>query len=181
LASATETIDWIRGKKMTAEKRQLSEKEFAPISEWYHFAVLGLAHLHTNYADAEWIARRLRISPLIAKLALEDLIRYGHLEIKQGMFRQTSEFIRTRHDLPSVAVRRFHRQVLELAAKKIEAVPTELREFSAMTLAINPKQIAVAKKLLRNLRDKFSEEISVGKKTEVYFFCTQFFPLTEGK
>ncbi len=164
------------GKKKT---RLLETSEFEPICEWYHFAILGLADFRFNVADPDWIAKKLNLSPVLAKKAFDTLVSRGLIEIKHHQFRQCTDPLRTEDDVPAEAGRRFHRQVLQLAGEKLGTVPIDLREFSAMTIAINPKRMAAAKKLIRNFKEKFTDEVSRGEMSAVYQLCIQFYPLTQ--
>lgn len=159
--------------------RVLDSTEFNPISEWYYYAILGLANLKSNVADPRWIARRLNLSLPIAERAFEKLLSYQHIEVVRGHFRQCTSPLRTKDDVPSAAIRQYHRQQLHLAAAKLEQVDVSLREFTSMTLPINLARLKTAKNLIRKFKEAFTDEVSRGPKTEVYNLNIQFFPVTE--
>ena len=50
-----------------------------------------------------------------------------------------------------------------------------------MTLAVDPDQMAEAKKMIRNFRDQFTETFGSTQKKEVYKLMIQFIPLTKEK
>lgn len=159
----------------------LSLDEFGPIASWQYYAILGLASLRENIADPIWIAIKLNISADQAKIYFEDLIRLKHIAVKAGQFRQISQDTRTKDDLPAQTIRRFHKQMLQIASQKIDVVDVSLREYASMTIPINPRKISSAKKMIRDFKESFSKEMARGQKTEVYDLCIQFFPLSETK
>ncbi|MES3038314.1 MAG: TIGR02147 family protein [Bdellovibrionota bacterium] len=180
--AASEAVEWLDttySEKPTKQNKVLREEEFSPISEWYYYAILGLSNLDNNVADPFWISKRLKISPMTADLALKTLINNGQIKIVGPQFRQIPSRHITTEDVPSSAIRRCHKQILELAKEKIETVPVESREYSSTCLPIDPKKMKNAKKLIRDFREKFMKEMDVGKKSEVYYLAMQFFPVTE--
>jgi transcriptional regulator with XRE-family HTH domain len=160
-------------------KKILSIDEFSLISEWYYYAILGVANLKTNSTNMNWLAKKLSLPQTLVQKAYKELIKHQHLIEEAGQFRQSSEFHRTSDDIPSFKIRRYHKQNLHLASEKLDQIPTELREYCTMTIPINPKRMKAAKELIRKFREEFSEELARGNKTEVYNLCIQFFPLTQ--
>ncbi len=160
--------------------RLLQEDEFILISEWFHFAILSLGEIAGNKAQPGWIAERLGISELQARDALNRLGRLGLISVKNdGSFKQTGEPLTTSDDIPSGAIKSFHRKTLDLAKSKLDSVPVGAREFGSVTMAINPAKVNRAKQLIREFQDRLSEELEVGRrKTSVYTLSMQFFPLT---
>jgi transcriptional regulator with XRE-family HTH domain len=152
--------------------------EFGLIASWHYYAILGLANLNGNVATADWIARKLQIPNEVAKRCFEDLLRLGYIHKVGHQFEQATEFLRTPPDVPSQMARRYFKQNLQLAAQKIDLVDVDKREYNSMSLPINPRKIAVAKKMIRSFTESFTREMSKGKNTEVYNLCIQFFPLT---
>ncbi len=160
-------------------KRVLSTKEFSPIARWYYFAILGLANLSENVADPRWIAEELEIPVGEARRAFELLLENGYITKRGGGFIQATDALRTRDDVPAAAVRSYHQQNLAIASRKLDTVEVELREFASMTFPINPKRIATAKRLIRKFKEELLDELMVGRRSEVYTLCIQFFPVTK--
>jgi uncharacterized protein (TIGR02147 family) len=182
--TSIETIGFLQDAESASTKAQneiqiLGLDEFGLIASWHYYAILGLAHLKSNVASADWIAEKLNIANDISKRCFDELVRHGYITIDGHQFRQASEFLRTPADIPSEVTRRYHKQSLQLAAKKIDQVDVSQREYNSMTLPINPRKLSVAKKMIRSFTEEFTEEMSRGKNTEVYNLCIQFFPLTE--
>ncbi len=173
----TELRPLIKSDKVRGES-VLKDDEFKLISEWYHFAILSLGELKSCRADSRWIARRLNIPMGTANEALVRLERMGIIAIKDGRFKQTTLPLTTTTDVPSGTIRQYHKSILGLAQNKIESTPVELREFSALTMAINTKNILKAKKLVKEFKEDMLELLETGTKDEVYQLGIQLFPLT---
>lgn len=162
-------------------QRILEEDQFKVISDWYHYAILSLSQVKDNKADVRWIAKRLGIDVITAREAYMRLKKLKYLEESDGKFRQSSVPLTTAQDVPSSAVRKFHKQKLALAAEKLEEVPVELREFGAITFPVNLAKLPNAKKLIRKFRNDLYKYLEAGEKQEVYTLAIQLFPLTKGE
>ncbi len=158
--------------------RLLDEDEFAFIADWYHFAILSLGKLRQNSSDAAWIARRLGITPIEALDGFRRLSRLGLVERKGAGFRQTGLPLRTSNQVPSRAIRQYHKQNLDLAKEKIDAVPLEERDFSSITMASNSTQLKKAGKLIEEFKQRLSRFLEEGEPEEVYTLAVQLFPVT---
>jgi uncharacterized protein (TIGR02147 family) len=156
----------------------LSADEFALISDWFHFAILSLSRIPNNRAQHEWIAERLGLTPDTAAQALRRLQRLGLVVVEKGKFRQTAKPLTTTTDIPSEAIRSYHRQNLQLAQEKIEQVATEKRILSSITMATTPEQLEKAKKKILNFKHKLCKELECEDPTEVYTLGIQLFPVT---
>lgn len=163
------------------EVRQLSLDMFQAVSEWYCFAILTLSECESFRWDENWIAKRLGISPMQARIAIHRLERLGLIEKKKGRYRVVENYVMSPDGIPSEAVRNYHRQILELAARSLELQALSEREISGITLAIHPKFIAAVKKEMAVFLDGIAERYGVGKKPQqVYQLEMAFFRLSEG-
>jgi plasmid maintenance system antidote protein VapI len=184
--SEEDSLDLIRGlhpklkdlKVESLEENVLTEDQFRMISNWHHFAVLSLGSVRDNQATAKWVSDRIGIDPTSAQLVLERLARLEMIEIKNGKFRQSSKPLNTKTEIPSRVIRDYHHQNLRLAAEKLENVAVELREFSAITMAVDARKLAKAKKMINEFKQRLCKELETREATEVYTLSMQLFPLT---
>lgn len=160
------------------EHKKLKEDEFALISEWYHLAILNLASLKNIEAKPRQISKRLNISSIQATEAIQRLERLEFITTKGGLLKRLAKPLRTSTEVPSEAIRRYHKQNLELAKEKLDSVPIHLREYSSMTMPVNVRKLALAKKMINDFKEKLSAELEVGTHDEVYTLSIQLFPLT---
>lgn len=158
----------------------LDEINFKILSEWEHFAVLSLIETDSFKSDDSWIAQRLSITKPVAQQVLNRLLAAKLiLQDSKGRFTKNFEKLVTTEDIVSTALQVSHKDNLKLAESKIESVAPNLRDFSSVTMAIDPEQIDIAKTLIREFRKKLSSKMESGKKKAVYRLSIQLFPLTE--
>ena len=157
----------------------LSAAQFRAISEWQHYAILSLMNIKDFKGTPEWISTRLGISLNQVEQAIDRLISCGMIEEKDdGSFVRQIPKIRTTDDIIDLSIKKSHEETLDIAKKKLHDVDIKERDFSHITLGINPEALPKAKVLIREFQDKLSELLETGPKSEVYRFSTQLFPLT---
>ncbi|MBI2605950.1 MAG: TIGR02147 family protein [Deltaproteobacteria bacterium] len=162
------------------EYRQLNMDYFHVVSDWYYFAILSLAETKDFRDDPSWIARRLGITPAQARTALERLERMemlarGH----DGILHPTGVQYATSSDIADLSIRKQHRQNLELAHRSLDRDAVDARDFSSMSMALDPALIPEAKNRIKKFRRELCAFLESGEKKEVYKMCIQLFPLTQ--
>ncbi len=66
-----------------------------------------------------------------------------------------------------------------MSKSKLDDVPVEFRDFSSMTIAVDPEKLPEAKAVIREFRQKMASLLRDGNKTEVFQFALQLYPLTD--
>ncbi|QLY23858.1 TIGR02147 family protein [Bdellovibrio sp. KM01] len=160
-----------------AHRVKLDQDRFHVISDWYHFAILSLTRIKDSKADPRWIARRLGISVEEAHQAVLRMERMGILQTKPK-FKQVGDLLDVDSEIPSEAIRKYHKQNLDLAIEKIDTVENSLRQIQSMSLPINPKKIDAFKKLIDDFLENASDLSGKSAGTEVYSLNVQFVPVT---
>lgn len=155
--------------------RRLKLDVFNLISDWQHYAVLELTELKSFKAEISWIAKSLGISVERAKSSVERLTRVGLLS---SDLRKTEVDYRI-GDIPSQAIRNFHRQMLKLAERALTAQSPGERDFSGCTIAVDPARLPQIRELIRNFQKELIEVANAGEKTAVYQLSTQLFRLNQ--
>jgi len=158
---------------------KLEEDSFRLICDWYHLAILNLAKIRGNRAEPKWVAERLGISVVETRNALDRLTKMNLLEIKNGKLKRTTKAISTSRDLPSSAIKQYHKQNLRLAEHSLENDPVELREFSSITMAVDPANLGEAKDMLMRMKRRVSKKLETDKPKKVYTLSIQLFPVTK--
>lgn len=159
--------------------QQLSADTFFVISDWYHYSLLSLMETKGFQSDPKWIAARLGISVMEANAAIERMLRIGLLQKVRGRLSATGNFaFASQRGIPSSALRKFHRQVLERALRQLDEAPLELRDVSSITLAIDVRRIAEASQAIKKFRYEMAELLEQGSRTEVYHLNIQLVPVS---
>jgi uncharacterized protein (TIGR02147 family) len=148
------------------------------ICDWHHFAVLSLVKTKNFRPSTDWIASTLGIPKSQTKKAVDRLFSLGLLkETKNKKWMRTHKTLSTTDQIKNLAVRHSHYQDLELARQSLNRDAIEERDFTAMTMAINPEKIPEAKQRIRKFSQKLSHVLEADPKLEVYRLTVHLFPL----
>lgn len=152
----------------------VKEENFQIISEWYHFAILELTELKNANLSPGLMARHLGIKEIECRQAIRRLIVAGLLKEKDNRLFKTSKNYQI-SNIPSSAVRSFHKQNLARAQKAIDKQSMAEREFIGCTVAINKQQLEKVKKKIADFVNEIMSTLSQGEKTDVYHLGIQLF------
>ncbi len=162
---------------------QISLDIFNVISEPHHYALMELLKTADFHEESRWLAQRLNITVSEVNFAIQRLIRVGLLsrDENEKIFDTTSGFTTDLRDgLSSQAHRRVQIKSLQHAIKAVEEVPLEERDNTAVTLAIQSKDLSKARNMLKQFRRMFCIEMQASKPLdEVYQLSISFVPLTQ--
>jgi transcriptional regulator with XRE-family HTH domain len=168
----------------TKRFRQLPVDQFELLSGWYHFAILELIRVKKFVPNVQWIAGNLGVKPYEVQLAVERLERVGLLKREGDRWIDTQEKLSVLPKSANRAMRIYHAQLLERAAEVLRSSGDEgfeKRQFTGMTMAINPKHWEQAKKRIRAFQRSMSDILCQGECEEVYHLAVQLFSLTDKK
>ncbi|MCK5073644.1 MAG: TIGR02147 family protein [Bacteriovoracaceae bacterium] len=167
------------------ENRKLEEKldyyqlkldSFKMISNWYHLGILNLTMLDHFQHDEKWIANELGISTKECEEAIKRLLRLGLLEYRENKYTRTHKSIETPTDIPSQAIRNFHRENIERAMQSLEVFPVEERDITSIMMPIDKSKLAEAKLKIKNFRRSLSSFLKSEDGDQVYSLNIQLFP-----
>lgn len=163
--------------RQVSRESNISDEEFSSIAEWYHVALMQLALKAP--IDSKQAAEYFGIAIDQAKLALNRLVRLGFMQ-KQGEWYRRLKQLVTTTDIPSLAIRQFHLQMLEKAKIAIFNQPVKKRYLSSVTLRISRAQLDEYKKIIDETEDRLmelSKKFEDEPDNEVYHFSSQLFSL----
>ena len=158
--------------------RELSIAAATAMADWYHPAILELTLTEGFRSDAFWIASHLNISVITAKLAIERLLELELLEEIDGVLRKTDNTltIQDKH-LTTSSLKRRQKQWVEMAATSLENDDISIRSHTSMTMAIDPKLIPEAKKMISEFNKQLCAFLEQGDRKQVYDLGIALFPL----
>lgn len=159
---------------------ELKEDQFNLIADPIYFAFLNLITLKNESHDLSHLAKRLYLTEEQTKIIIKRLFRLSLIKInKQNRYERTHETLKTTDEVLNLAIRSNQKMQLEKSIQILNGnTPIEKRDFSTITMAINSKKIAAAKKMIRIFQDELALFLEDQKADEVYTFCTQFIPQT---
>lgn len=148
------------------------------LQDWSYPAIHELAQLPGFRNDPEQVSRSLHptISLREARKALKELHELGLLD--QG--KPTDKTVVTPHQLTGVAVRDYHRQMMERAEACLDSVPADQRHFGAVTVAINSELLPALKAEVASFQERILElcDSADAPADRVYQLNLQLFPLS---
>lgn len=159
---------------------QLQLDAFRAVSDWYHFAILQLMRLSSWRDDAQWIASKLKISAQEVPMAIERLERLELIRTEGGKKVLASDTVFTTDGVPSDAIRKFHKQILDKAAVALAEQSLERRYFNTTLAAIRKEDVPRAKERIKGFHQSFMSEFSEHPASDrVYCLSVQLFDLTQ--
>jgi uncharacterized protein (TIGR02147 family) len=165
-------------RKKKKHESKLSLDEFTLISEWQHYAILSLLQVADTKLEPNFIAKRLGISPLLAKLSMQRLFNLKIIvQDGEGKWRQKPGPIIVENTKSTSSTRKFQKQLMAKAVHSLENDSIEKRDFSSTTFAMDPKLVPYALERIRQFRRQLTDELeTLGTPKEVYNLTVQIFP-----
>lgn len=154
------------------------------MTKWYAVVILEMTQL-TDFQE-----NIKKIKQQIGAVVTEDMVADAIKGLKKhklveadatGTIRKVADFIRSTVNIPSLAIRSFHKQVLLRAHAAIDAQSIDERYFTTLTIAIPQHKIKLAGELMSRFRDDFMAEMTgdLQAPDEIYHLSMQFFRATE--
>ena len=157
---------------------------FKVVSDWHHFGLLQLTSLKGFKSDPQWIASKLGVTLTETHEAISRLRRLGLLtKTPSGNLKAVKKVTFSKSDVPSSAMRKYHRQLIQKALQSIETQPVENRFLSSSVIPINKERLPhIIEKIRESVREIIeSETCTSGKGTRVYGLTTQLFELSRSE
>lgn len=177
-----EAFERVAASQRFRQARRLDRGMFTYLSRWYYPAIREMAARPDFRDDPAWIASELlpTISPEQAAEALELLFELELLERgDDGRISRGAPSLTTGHEVRSLAIANYHRQMLERAAGSIELAASTQRDLSALTVCIADPTVADVKQRIHTFREQVLNRCDEDSDASaVYQLCIQFFPLT---
>lgn len=148
LADRAHLIERLAARRRFEGARRLEDQGFAYLSRWTLPAIRELAGRDDFRLDADWVAARLRPRATLAEVreALDLLVEMGMLvPAADGGATRSEQSVVTAHEVASVAVRRYHQVMGELAVAELEHKGGPERHFGAVTVLVPPALLPTLK------------------------------------
>ncbi len=185
LAQVEKSKEWNIETRLTVEPAPLSANSLnddvvALLSDWFYFAVLNLVDTREFRWNSIWIAKRLGITRMQAKVAMERLLRLGLVKKENGRFQCSNDVVLSTAGVPSEAIRQLHRQMLKKALDALDFQPVNERDITGVGFACDPNDIEAIRREISEFQDKLTSKYRKGKLSEVYHLEVALFRLTQG-
>lgn len=140
-----------------AKRRELESEGLRYLSHWLHPVIREMVSLGEFRDDPYWIARRVNGKATVNEIgqALQFLLKEGFIERGQdGRFSAKDNMVLTHDEVKSLAIRNYHRAMLDQAKEKLESLPLEEREFGALTFVLPESALSELKYKLKTFRSE---------------------------
>lgn len=161
-------------------KKTIEMEMFKVIADWYHLPLFELMKSKRFVANEQWIAKRLSLSLVEVKTAIDRLEYVGLIKRMQNGYEILEADVQTSDDVASIAIKKHHEQMSHKAVEALSCTVDE-REFQSLQLCFDQKNLKKAKKRIRDFVSKFDQEFKTNSSQDIYQMNLQFFNLTKNK
>jgi uncharacterized protein (TIGR02147 family) len=158
--------------------KEIAIGESSNVSQWHAMAILNLARMPNLKNDPKSIAVRLNVSPAQVSSAIEQLVAGGFIKRVDDLLQATDGPQQGNDAMADAIAREYHHGMLQAALSKLDTVPAELRDYSAITFPANPEMLSEVRELAMRFKRKVARKMATHNSSEVYACCIQVFPLT---
>lgn len=176
-----EAFEQISASRRFRSARRIDHDMFEYLSHWYYPAIRELSARPDFEEDPAWISARLHPKVPVAqvKRALELLFELELLKRDEEGISRGQPSLTTGHEVGSLAIGNFHRQMMKRAADSIESTPRTERDISGLTVCVSEALIPTIKQRIHQFRESLLELCDSDESPEVvYQINFQLFPLT---
>ncbi|RJO67190.1 MAG: TIGR02147 family protein [Myxococcales bacterium] len=177
----SEALDNLRRNKHFLKVHQLDLDHLDYMNDPLTLTLREMVVLQDFREDLKWICERLPVkaTPKRVKEGLDKLLRLGLLvRDGQGRLQLAHKHQSTGPRLGSVPLRSYHRTMLKLAAESMD-LPTDVRSFSGLTIAVGSASYAKILEAYASFLDKVRAIIDSEEAYDhVYHLEAVLFPLT---
>lgn len=180
----------LRRRSSVSAAARLEDAQYQVYSLWYALPIREMVMLPDFREDPAWIGRRLRpqVRPSEVRVALQLLEEVGLVvRDEDGRLRPQNTKISTGPRVRSLAVRNYHRAMLEVASSTLDGVPVENRDITSLTFALTRSQYEEIRARIERFRRELLDVVedardpNDGSVREVYQVGFQLFPLTRSE
>ena len=167
--------------RQTHQDLLLEDHLYYLFSDSSYLSILSLIETEGFINDIEWIAHRLGIEKRRATKALQTLLELKLIEQKDdGSLIPAAEHIISTNNIPNSSLRLRHQRNSDDAKLSLQTETLERQFFMFETLSFDPDDLPIVQKKIEHLMDDLLMLSQKGKnKSEVYEFCSHYFPRTK--
>jgi len=165
--------------------KEATVAEFELISEWYIVVLRSMVGTPAFTEDLDELSMRLRrkVSPAKLKHGLEVLFNLGiiYRDPRTGALAQNFQNMHSGSKVPSEAIRKHHRQMIQRGLEAIDEQDLVERVLSGLTLNLESERFHEAQDRIVNFIKSFNEEFGQNNSENIYQLNLQFFKHTSGR
>jgi uncharacterized protein (TIGR02147 family) len=129
-------------------------------TKWYNVAIRNILSYFPVKDDFKALAR-MTVPPITAHEAKRSVRLLEKLGLvhkdAHGYYRQVEKLVTTGEEWKSMAIRRFQKDTIALAARALDEIPKEERDISTVTLTLSQESLDKARELTKEYRRNLLE------------------------
>lgn len=170
--------------KTQSRPHELDPLQAEYFSEWYHPVVREMTGLKDFDGSPEWIRDRLffpvRLEQVKRSLEVLSDLKVIRFDTNKGRYVRCGTTIRTRAEVDSMAIVRYHQKMIEIGKESLTSVDEDRRDVRAVTISVSEKNLTV----LKGKIEEWVSEMAAMEETEdgadqVVQINVQMFPFTK--
>jgi uncharacterized protein (TIGR02147 family) len=172
----------LRSIESSVSEKILEADQYDYFGNWYNVVIRELITLY-DFKD-DYLLLSTCVTPPItaheAEKSVELLKRLNLIKKRgDGRYEQTASAITTKGDIGIMAIRRFNKEMVLLAAKAIDALSREKRNISGVTIGISPSMYSLLCTEIDAFKDRIVTLVNRDEaSSNVYQLNVQLFPVS---
>lgn len=159
---------------------EIEAEHFEMISNPVHFAVLTLLRSNTMRLSNPEIAKIIGVEPFFADMTINRLKRLGLVSHdKEGFLKLKTRPKTTSTNIPSAAIRSYHRSKLSSSLSALTEIPVHERDFSSLSMLVDSSRLSEMQTDIQKMRRKIFQKYDTKSGDRVYDLNTQLLPVSE--
>lgn len=163
-------------------RQPIRKEQYAYYSAWYHPVVRELVTSDDFDGSLADLARRIRPAVTVTQVekSVALLEKLGFIaRAGDGRWLASSATVTTGPESDSLALTKYHQNLLDVAKRVIADVPPEERDVSALTLGVRRELLPELKRRIQNFRKEILDLVAGETKSEdVVLLAVQLMPVT---
>jgi uncharacterized protein (TIGR02147 family) len=168
---------------MRSNKPRIIDSQYEYYSKWYHCVIRELVTIIDFKDDYKILANMVEppITPKTARMSVELLLKLGMIKkASNGLYLQTDKMLSSGDEVTSLALQKYHKEHLALAADSIDRCDRALREISSVTAGLSKAGFAKIINEAAQFRKKIMEIVEHDTPVEtVYQIALQIYPISK--
>jgi len=162
-------------------KKMVDVDSFKMISNWEALVLLEIFGFSQPLSNAE-VAKILGVRKAKVEALIPHLLRLNLIYWNQNKWSPTNDDTFVGADVPSAAIRQFHKQILKKAEKALEEQDLSRREFRSTVFSMRKEDLPALKKDLNQFwMDQIGKYAKPSGNDAIYCFSMQLFDLLKGE
>lgn len=169
-------IEW----RLKSRDYKLSNEDYSLIYDWHHFAILEMLDLKIKGINSNILAERLGLKKIVVLNALKRLYKLNLIRPSGRFFATTSAKTQVGDQDVSLAIQKYHVQILNKSQQALKKQPLQNRNFQTAVFSVRKNDLQSLMRDMNEMTENLIRKYHVKpNKDLVYCLSQQLFSLEE--